>query len=156
MPVQYSFTTVWNIHAPVELVWDAIYDSGKWPDWWKDFQSVVEIKKGNDNDIGTIRRFELKSPFIYTLKFDLKLTERENHKHLKAIASGNLEGTGAWDFRQAGNVTITTCTWKVSTNIPWMNAFAFLLKPFFKFNHNKVMNNGENALIKYLNATSHK
>jgi uncharacterized protein YndB with AHSA1/START domain len=153
MPVQYSFTTVWNIPAPIGRVWDAVYNSQDWPLWWKDFQAVTEIRKGNNQDIGTIRRFKLKSPFDYTLKFDLELTEYEKYQYLTGTAWGDLEGSGVWEFRQKDKFTVTTCKWDVSTNIAWMNVLAFLLKPFFEFNHRKVMANGEQALVKYLTET---
>ena len=34
MSVRYSFLTTWLLDAPVEPVWDAIYDTDAWPSWW--------------------------------------------------------------------------------------------------------------------------
>ena len=35
MPSQYSFETKWQLKAPVEEVWNAVYNSLEWQQWWK-------------------------------------------------------------------------------------------------------------------------
>jgi hypothetical protein len=152
MPKKYLFTTTWKIQAPLQHVWDAIYYSEQWPEWWKDFTSVTEIEKGDENSIGSVRVYRLKSPAIYTLRFNLLLTKRMDHRYLEGNATGELEGTGAWKFKEQGNITEVTCIWHVATNIKWMNAMAFLLKPIFRYNHGLVMKRGAYALAARLKA----
>jgi hypothetical protein len=152
MAQQYSFTTKWKLKAPLEAVWYAIYYSEEWPQWWKDFTSVTEIEKGDEQSIGSIRVYKLRSPFMYTLTFHLLLTKRKDLHFLEGRATGELEGTGAWHFKEQDGITEVTCTWNVATNIKWMNAFAFMLKPLFKYNHGVVMKHGAKALAKKLNA----
>jgi hypothetical protein len=151
MPEKYLFTTTWKIEAPLKDVWDAIYYSEEWPAWWKDFKSVTEIENGDHQNIGSIRVYKLKSPLIYTLSFNLLLTKRADLQYLEGKASGDLEGTGSWAFKEIDGITEVHCTWHVATNISWMNAFAFLLKPLFRYNHGLVMKNGAKALAKRLN-----
>ncbi|MCD6064684.1 MAG: polyketide cyclase [Flavipsychrobacter sp.] len=149
---KYLFTTTWKIQAPLKQVWDAVYYSEEWPTWWKDFVSVTEIEKGDENSIGSIRVYKLKSPFIYTLSFNLLLIKREDHAYLEGNATGELEGVGAWRFTEHAGITEVTCTWHVATNIKWMNALAFLLKPVFRYNHGIVMKHGARSLAARLNA----
>ena len=73
-------------------------------------------------------------------------------QYLEGIASGDLEGTGSWTFKETAGITEVHCNWHVATNIGWMNAFAFLLKPLFRYNHGLVMKNGAMALAKRLDA----
>ena len=152
MAENYRFTTTWKIQAPLRQVWDAIYFSEDWPGWWKDFTSVTEIEKGDENSIGSIRVYKLKSPVFYTLSFNLSLTKRVDLQYLEGKATGELEGTGAWQFSERNGITEVTCIWNVATNIKWMNALAFLLKPLFRYNHQLVMRNGAHALAARLNA----
>lgn len=152
MPEKYFFTTTWKIKAPLADVWDAVYHSEYWPAWWKDFKSVEEIDKGDAQSIGSIRLYKLKSPFNYALGFRLLLTEKEDQKHLKGIASGDLEGSGEWFFEETDGITTVTCLWHVATTIWWMNKLSFLLKPFFKYNHGMVMANGAKALARKINS----
>jgi uncharacterized protein YndB with AHSA1/START domain len=58
----YSFTTLWRISAPLERVWDAIYHSERWPEWWRGLESVLEIKPGDSGGVGSVRRFVWKAP----------------------------------------------------------------------------------------------
>ena len=32
---EYRFLTTWLLQAERERVWDAIYESERWPEWWK-------------------------------------------------------------------------------------------------------------------------
>ncbi len=152
MPENYSFTTHWYVEAPLEKVWETIYKSEEWPRWWKGVKSVTETEKGDERGIGSIRIYRLRSPMFYTLSFKLLLTDRVEYKYLLGNASGELEGTGAWHFEEQGEITYVQCHWHVHTNIKWMNAFAFLLKPIFRYNHGKVMQWGAESLAKKLNA----
>ncbi len=150
MPQNYSFTTHWYVSAPFKEVWEVIYKSEEWPQWWKDVLSVTEIEKGDERGIGSIRVYKLKSPTGYTLSFNLLLTEREEYKCLSGKASGELEGTGSWHFGIGEGITHVSCHWDVHTNIGWMNAFAFMLKPIFKLNHKIVMKRGARCLARKL------
>lgn len=152
MPEQYSFTSIWKLKASLEDIWYAIYYSEDWPYWWKDFVSVTEIEKGDEQSIGSIRIYKLKSPFVYTLSFSLLLTRRKDFQYLEGQAGGELQGTGAWKFEESEGVTTVTCHWQVATNIGWMNKFAFLLKPLFKYNHSLVMKRGAKYLADKLKA----
>jgi uncharacterized protein YndB with AHSA1/START domain len=151
MPTQYSFVTNWEINTPVNQVWDAIYNSTDWSNWWKGVVAVKEINAGDENGIGSIRAYTWKSALPYQLTFSMKLTEMETYKKLAGVAFGELEGNGTWVFEEKEGVTIVTYYWNVFTNKPWMNWFSFILKPAFQYNHDIVMKWGEECLKKKLN-----
>jgi uncharacterized protein YndB with AHSA1/START domain len=52
----YEFVTIWHIPAPLASVWDAIHDADTWPEWWQGVLSSVEIRAGDADDIGIVRR----------------------------------------------------------------------------------------------------
>ena len=148
----YSFITRWQIAAPLEQVWQAIYESKRWPEWWRSVKAVREVVKGDEQGIGSIRIYTLSSPAKYNLCFSLLLTERVDHSLLKGTASGQLEGTGAWYFKEHNGISHIECHWQVATTIPWMNHLGFLLAPFFRYNHALVMRQGAKSLARKLNA----
>ena len=152
MKRSYSFISRWQLGAPVEDVWEAIRESEKWPEWWKGVDGVEEIEAGDDQGIGSIRRYTLSSPTKYKLNFSLLLTDRLEYALLKGEASGDLEGTGAWHFAENGGVTYVECHWHVSTTVRWMNFLSPLLAPMFKYNHSVVMKWGAQSLARKLNA----
>ena len=148
----YSFITRWQIEAPIEDVWNSIYESADWPQWWKGVEQVEIIQENDATGINGIRKYTWKSVLPYTLSFQMKLVEKIDRKLLRGIAFGELEGEGTWHFKEENGITKVQYHWNVKTNKAWMNHFAFILKPIFKFNHNIVMRWGSEGLAKKLNA----
>lgn len=152
MPDQYFFVTRWQIKAPVERVWDAIYNSLEWPEWWKGVKAAKLVERGDERGINGIREYTWKSVLPYKLRFNSRLTERDDYKRLHGVAYGELEGEGTWHFYEKDGITYLQYDWKVYTNKKWMNLLSFLLKPLFKYNHDVVMKWGAKGLAKKLHA----
>ncbi len=71
---------------------------------------------------------------------------------IEARAFGELEGTGLWTLTaEDENTTRVRYDWRVKTTKSWMNFIAPLAKPFFKWNHDVIMNWGGEGLAKKLN-----
>jgi uncharacterized protein YndB with AHSA1/START domain len=149
---QYLFITDWYIKAPLKEVWDVIYESEQWPEWWDSVLAVEETVKGDERGIGSVRNYKMQSPVLYTLSFAITLTERTEYQLLKGNVSGQLQGIGSWKLEEKNGTTHVQIEWHVSTTIWWMNLFAFLLKPAFAYNHKLVMQHGAKCLAKKLNA----
>ena len=135
---KYSFVTHWTVQAPLEKVWEAIYDSDRWPSWWKGVERVERI--------GSVRRFTWKSRLPYRLTFDLKVTRVEPMSLIESTAEGELSGIGRWTFESAGGVTRVRYDWNVHTTKPWMNLLAPIARPLFRWNHDVIMNWGLEGL----------
>jgi uncharacterized protein YndB with AHSA1/START domain len=148
----YNFETVWRLRAPIGAVWQAIFESEKWPQWWRGVVKVDELAKGDANDIGAKRRYVWRSKLPYTLAFEMETTRIEAPSLLEGHASGELEGTGTWQLSEADGVTTVRYTWRVKTTRPWMNLMAPLLRPAFAWNHDYVMARGAEGLAKLLGA----
>ena len=152
MSDRYYFITRWQIRAPITEVWDAIYNSLEWPEWWPGVKKARLLSKGDVRGINEVHEYTFRSILPYDLEFTTRLVEREDFRRLHAIASGALEGEGIWHFFEKDGVTYLQYDWKVRSNIRWMNALAFILKPLFKYNHDVVMRWGAKALARKLNA----
>jgi hypothetical protein len=57
----YQFLTTWLIEADRERVWDAIYDSERWPEWWKGVEEATKLEEGDDTGIGQFGRYVWKA-----------------------------------------------------------------------------------------------
>jgi hypothetical protein len=74
---------------------------------------------------------------------------------IEARAFGELEGRGLWQFFSDGDGhTRVQYDWRVKTTKPWMNLFAPVARPFFKWNHDVIMGWGEEGLKKRLSSRS--
>lgn len=149
---QYRFESNWVLEAPVGEVWGVITESLKWPEWWPSVQDVAELKQGDENGIGSLRRYSLKSPMLYRLRFELTLCERLENRLLSGAVTGDLEGTGTWLFSEKEGRTTATCLWEVSTRPVWMNLLAPICAPLFSINHRWVMQEGARCLAKKMAA----
>lgn len=139
--------------APLEQVWEAIKHSESWPEWWKGVIRVVELRAGDADGLGGIRRSTWKSALPYKLEFDSEIVRIEHLKLIEARAFGELEGQGLWTFEaEAVDKTRVQYDWRVETTKPWMNLLAPLAKPFFRWNHDIVMGWGEDGLKRRLSA----
>lgn len=148
----YEFVTIWRIHAPLERVWNEIYYSEKWPEWWKGVEEVVELKKGDDLGVGSIRSYTWKSRLPYRLKFDVETVRVEPMSIIEGIANGELRGRGLWNISSEDGVTEARYDWQVDTTKEWMNLIAPLARPLFKWNHDVIMGWGAQGLSERLRA----
>lgn len=146
----YAFVTIWRVNAPIESVWNEIYHSTEWPTWWRGVESVIEVRKGDENGIGSIYRFTWKSKLPYRLSFEMQTIRIEPPLLLEGIAIGELEGRGLWQLSSEGSETVVRYDWKVQTTKRWMNLFAPIARSVFEWNHNVVMSWGAKGLEKRL------
>ena len=146
----YEFVTIWRVKAPLESVWNEIYHSDEWPTWWKGVESVVEVRKGDEKGVGSIRHYTWKSKLPYRLSFDMQTIRVEPPRLLEGIAMGELQGRGLWQLSTEGSETIVRYDWNVETTKSWMNLLAPIARPWFEWNHNVVMSWGAEGLAKRL------
>ena len=146
----YEFITIWQFQAPLEKVWELVFHSEQWPDWWPGVEKVEKIKDGDTNHIGAIHRYTWKSKLPYRLVFDMETTRVEPLSLIEGRAIGELQGTGVWKLSDDGERTTVRYDWNVKTTKPWMNYLAPIARPFFKWNHDVVMEWGREGLAKRL------
>lgn len=150
----YSFVTVWKLkNTSLDAVWKTIKAVDDWPQWWKGVITVHTEKEGDANDIGKISLLTFRSVLPYNLSFRSELIQLKHHQLMVGKAEGELEGTGIWTFSVEQEIVRVQYNWDVTTNKPWMNFFAPLLRPAFKWNHDAVMKRGQKGLAKWLQAT---
>jgi uncharacterized protein YndB with AHSA1/START domain len=149
----YEFVTVWRVAAPIERVWKEIHNSQDWPVWWQGVESVRELRPGDVNGVGSVRRYTWKSKLPYRLSFDMETIRVEPPRLLEGIARGELQGRGLWQLSTEGNETIVRYDWKVETTKAWMNVLSPIARPLFEWNHNVVMSWGAQGLARRLGTT---
>jgi uncharacterized protein YndB with AHSA1/START domain len=149
----YRFLTTWVLDAPIERVWDALYDSERWPEWWRGVERVQVLERGNGERVGELSRYTWKSKLPYRLEFDMRTTRVEAPHLVEGHAQGELTGTGRWRlFSGSGGTTAVTYEWTVETTERWMNALAPIARPVFAWNHDYVMRAGGEGLARRLGA----
>jgi uncharacterized protein YndB with AHSA1/START domain len=149
---EYRFLTTWLVQAERDRVWDAIYESERWPGWWKGVLEAEKLEEGDEAGVGQYGRYVWKSRLPYRLEFFVRTTKVEKPHLLEGDASGELAGIGRWRLFEHAGVTAVLYEWNVRTTRAWMNFFAPFARPIFAVNHDYVMRNGGHGLAKLLGA----
>ena len=131
-------------------MWDAIYASETWPQWWRGVIATTELEPGDEEGIGRIGRYSWRSKLPYDLEFDMRTTRIEKPHLLEGEASGELAGIGRWRFFEEDGVTAVVYEWHVRATKPWMRVFSPIARPVFAWNHDYVMRNGGKGLARLL------
>lgn len=149
---RYSFLTTWLLEADRERVWEAIWDSERWPEWWRGVEEAVRLSDGDDAGIGQIGRYVWRSRLPYPVRFEIRTTRVERPRLLEGEATGELEGVGRWRLLGEDGVTAVLYEWNVRTTKAWMNGLAPVARPVFRWNHDWVMRNGGRGVAELLGA----
>ncbi len=150
---EYRLIAIWRIAAPLQQVFDAIFNSLQWPVWWPGADGVEQREDGDSNGIGSVRHYVWKGRLPYRLRFDACATRIEPLQALEATVSGDLQGFGRWIFSHRSGITTVHYEWHVHTTKLWMNLVAPAVRAVFANNHNALMRQGAEALALRLNAT---
>ena len=149
---EYRFLTTWLLAAERERVWDAIYESETWPQWWRGVVATERLTEGDSDGVGQLGRYTWRSRLPYELSFEILTTRVERPHLLEGEASGELAGTGRWRLFEQDRVTAVVYEWQVRTTRQWMNLLAPLLRPAFEWNHDWVMRSGAEGIARLLGA----
>jgi uncharacterized protein YndB with AHSA1/START domain len=154
---EYGFLTTWCLEAPRERVWDAIWESERWPDWWRGVVASERLAEGDDSGVGQVGRYTWRSKLPYDLEFEMTTTRVDKPHLLEGEADGELAGIGRWRLFEEnggaagdGPVTVVVYEWNVHTTKPWMNLLAPVARPVFAWNHDWVMRNGAEGIARLL------
>ena len=148
----YRFLTTWLLEADRERVWEAIYDSERWPQWWRGVEEAEKLAEGDERGIGQRGRYVWKAKLPYRVEFSIVTTKVERPHLLEGDADGELAGIGRWRLFEHGGVTAVVYEWNVRTTRWWMNLLAPVAKPVFEANHDYVMRNGGQGIAELLGA----
>lgn len=145
---RYRFLTTWLVEAPVEPVWDAIYDAERWPEWWRGVESVVELDAGGNGKVGSVSQQRWRGLLPYAVEFETVTTRVQPPRLIEGFTRGELQGRGVWRLLSEGDATAVLYDWDVRTTPRWMHLLAPALRPAFRWNHDWVMRRGGEGLAR--------
>jgi uncharacterized protein YndB with AHSA1/START domain len=148
----YHFVSTWRIQAPVEKVWEEIFHTERWPDWWKYVRRVDQLDPGDAGGVGRRQHLVFSTRLPYRLGFDVQARRVEPPSLLEAGATGELEGVGRWTLTPDDGGTLVRYNWDVRTTRWWMNLAAPVARPLFRWNHDALMREGGESLARRLGA----
>lgn len=150
LPDSYRLMTTWRFRGPLQPVFDTLFDSLRWPEWWPGAEMVEERVRGNPDGTESIRRYRWKSLLPYRLCFDACAGRVEAPFLLEGTVDGELRGTAQCRFEHSGDITSVHFEWHVRTTKGWMRLLAPVAHLLFAYNHRGLMERGAHALARRL------
>ncbi|MFI5265754.1 MAG: SRPBCC family protein [Chloroflexota bacterium] len=147
---RYELVTVWQVRAPIDEAWEAIYHSERWPEWWTGVVAVRTLESPDEQGLGGLTRYVWKSALPYTLTIDTCATRIDRPYAMDGRSTGELEGEGRWRLNEANGVTTVRYEWDIVTTKAWMNLLAPVLRRAFQWNHDVIMRQGGEGLRQLL------
>jgi Polyketide cyclase / dehydrase and lipid transport len=146
VPETYHFVTDWRFQAPLQKVWSVVLDIESYPGWWKNFRRI-KITRGDGKSVGSVIECEVRGSLPYSLKYALEVKAADENRHILLQSTGDLVGTGRWDFSEVDPSTVKAVYyWDVATTNLILNLVAPLARGALARNHERVMANGYAAL----------
>ncbi len=147
----FEVITDWRVAADIYAVWQALNHPDYWPRWWPYVRAVEKLRAGDAEGLGSLYHIEWTSKLPYELAFDVETVEVVRHERIRALARGQLNGQGLWEFAPDESSTRVRYTWTVSLVEPWMRGLRLVAGPILRWNHNAVMRAGAIGLARHLN-----
>lgn len=147
----YEFESEWVLEAQVEKAFEALLRYEDFSEWWPSIRKVQVHDEGDVNGLGAHASYSIRSPLLYSLDFDAKITAIERPSRIRISATGDLAGVGTYLLNESGGVTRVRYLWNVATTKPWMNLVTPIARPLFVWAHHSVMREGGSGLALYLN-----
>lgn len=148
----YMFQTEWVLTAPIERVFEVISQPEKYSEWWPEVRESRLLDLGDADGVGRTASYSVRSPFGYTMHFELKAIDVQAPNRVSALVRGDLVGTGTHYLETRPEGTLVRLDWYVSTTKPWMNIVAKFAKPLLSWSHRHVMYEGCASMAAHLGA----
>ncbi|MEZ4554378.1 MAG: SRPBCC family protein [Dehalococcoidia bacterium] len=144
----YHFMVGWYVEAPPDDVWALVADPRTYTDWWPEFKTVS--RQNDIEGVGARVAADVKSFLPYHLRFRLE-SVRYDRPHVAEVRSaGDLEGMMRWLLVPYANGTYLVFEETVRTPARLMTLLAPVGRPFFKWNHARMMRHGHDGLRRAL------
>ena len=144
----YQFVTHWRLPGTPEEISDLLGDTALLRRIWPSvYGGAREVEPGGEHGLGKIVRMRTVGHLPYVLRWAYKVVESRHPYGYTIEARGDLAGRGVWTLTQDGDWTNLTYDWHVRAEKPLLRWLSPLLKPLFARNHDKVMADGQGALL---------
>jgi uncharacterized protein YndB with AHSA1/START domain len=140
----YVFRSEWHLSAPPDDVYRALERLPDYPLWWPQVREVRS--RGSET-------FELvcKSSLPYELRFTTRQSVRDaSSRVLEAAMTGDLEGSSRWTISVQPTGTSAVFDEEVVATKALLRKLEPIARPAFKYNHTRMMRDGERGLRTYL------
>ncbi len=152
MPGEYVFIDEWNVHAPIQSVFDALADARSYPDWWKPV--YIDVESDGPPAVGRRSLEYFKGRLPYRLRITSEIVRLEAPHEFEIVVTVDLSGRGVWTLTELGDVVHVRFDWRVNADRPLLRLLTPVLRPLFRANHSYAIGRAKVGLEPYAKATA--
>jgi uncharacterized protein YndB with AHSA1/START domain len=152
MASEYVFIDEWDVNAPQEVVFNALADSGTYPDWWKPVYKTVLVD--GPPEVGRTSKQCFKGRLPYELNTTSEIVQYEPPRHFEVSVVGALPGRGVWTLTPRDGKVHIHFDWRVIADRPLLRYLTPVLRPVFRWNHNWSIKRAIEGLEPYARSRS--
>lgn len=147
MGQRFRFEDVWEVPAPIEVVWRMVDDVEFWPGWWPDYrlaECVCDVRHG----AGSRWHVRARADLSYTVDFQFVVVEHRPPTYVKTEVDGFFSGEIDWTLQAEGpGATRLVLRERTETQWPLINLVARIGgRQLLEHNHRAAMNRGHKGM----------
>ena len=143
----YLLTTRWTVAGRLDQVAATFKDLEAFPRWWRPvFLNALLVKEGATDGNGRVAAVTTRGFLPYVLQWRIQIVDTNEPFGFSFRASGDLDGSGQWTFRQQGDQVHVELVWTVAIQKLVLKQLSPVLTPLFIRNHRWAMACGERGL----------
>lgn len=144
----YHFVTHWRLPGTAEDVSAVLGDTALLRRIWPSvYGGAREVQPGGEHGLGKVVQMRTVGHLPYVLRWAYTVVETRHPFGYTVEARGDLSGRGVWTLEQDGEWVNLAYDWRVRAEKPLLKWLSPLLKPLFARNHDRVMADGQQALL---------
>jgi hypothetical protein len=144
---EYAFLTHWMVQGTCAEVYDVLYDGTSLPQWWPSvYLETTVMSHGCPDGVDAALDLFTKGWLPCTLRWRSTVTGVNRPHGFSLAASGDLTGTGEWQFSQRCDEVEILFDWRIRADKPLLRSLSWIFKPIFSANHHWAMARGEESL----------
>jgi uncharacterized protein YndB with AHSA1/START domain len=147
----YHLVTTWRVQGLPDEIYQVLDDPADLPRWWPAvYLSVRQVEPGDARGVGKVLDLHTQGWLPYTLRWQMRVVEKQPPERIVLEAQGDLSGRGVWTITRDNPWVDVTFDWQVEANKPGLRRWSWLLRPLFAANLRWAMARGEESLEREL------
>ena len=150
---EYVLLDRWVLPGTAAQVYDALVDFDLYPRWGH--PGYVSGRRNGRPGVGCTGTLVVKGGLPYTATLDCTITRLLPRREIAIWVTGDLIGELVWRIRPLpdGRVELSK-DWRCNTSAFMLRVLTPVLRPLFRWNHTKCLNDAIAGLTRYLSSTS--
>lgn len=141
----YRFESLWRAAGDPRTAWLVLREVPSYPQWWPEIREVVRTET-------RAALVSIRSVLPYTLRLELRPTREDLDAGVLEVAiRGDLEGFSRFTIREVAPCRLELRFEEhVRVTVPWLVRMGAFARPLLRWNHARMMRNGERGLRVFL------